>query len=137
MFCEYCEIEYPPGTERCSQCGHSAFVESLDEPSDELSLEPLGDGPRTSRQLAAYLPLLEGAKIPYIVQAGTAYAMHQGRHLTSEAGRDSWEAHLLIVSSRFVEAHDLWQTLAGSFKDDEEELEDESDEGSAADAAGY
>lgn len=134
MICQFCETEYPAGTERCAKCG-AELVAALPPESDEIVLEPLAELSRR-RELELLVARLEAARIPYVVQCGTALAMQEMQALHDTARRGQWLARVLVVSSRHEEAaaelaaaaEDLAEEPEEAWEEEpDDELDDEQD----------
>jgi hypothetical protein len=123
MICQFCETEYPEGTERCARCG-TELLEELPPETSELILEPLAEVARR-RELELLVARLEQARIPYVVQSGTALGMQDMQAFRDTVRRKEWEARVLVVSSRHEEAA---AELAAAAEDLANEPEPEWDE---------
>jgi hypothetical protein len=126
MICQFCETEYPAGTERCADCG-TELVEALPPESSELVLDPLETLHR-HRELELLVERLEAAAIPYAVHAGTALHMQDMQALTDRVRRSQWEARVLVVSSRYDEAKAALAEVARRMLDEPDEAEESEEE---------
>lgn len=96
MFCPECETEYREGFWQCSDCG-VALVHEL-----KSGLVPLAA--ETSPDLVAILlEGLENARIPYVITAGTALRILEGKEDTLRAP-DPWSARIMITPEKRQEA---------------------------------
>ncbi len=102
MICQFCEIEHPAGARSCSQCGCD-LVASLAVEGEELTFDPLPiiDDRAT---LAALVSQLEADCIPYTVHCGTGLQMYETQSLGAVAPPGTWEARVMVISSRYAEA---------------------------------
>lgn len=115
MFCPECGEEFRPGFTTCADC-HVPLVESLDgdAPEEEVAaasrvLEPL-HATREPEELGALTELLEEARIPYVLQAGTGMSLVSGEDL-HDAEPDYWEARIAVHGPRLGEAKQLLAAL--------------------------
>ncbi|GMU66608.1 MAG: hypothetical protein AMXMBFR36_28820 [Acidobacteriota bacterium] len=119
MICQFCEIEYPEGTERCEECG-SDLVNELPPASSEIVLEPLVEVTRR-RELPLLVERLEAAGIPYLIQSGTALRMLESQTLVNAVRGSEWEARVLVVSSRDEEAREIVREVSDILRDEPED----------------
>ena len=102
MICQFCEIEAPANARTCARCGCD-LVDRLAEERQELTFDPLpivDDRDRFDSLIAR----LEAERIPYTVQCGTGLQMFETQSLGAEAGPETWEARVMVISSRYAEA---------------------------------
>ncbi len=102
MICQFCEIEYPAGTERCKECG-AELLEALPDEDSEPTVDPLCVIYKRG-QLSYLVDLLEKAQIPYTVYSGTALFMLDRQRPRDIAYKKDWEARVVAMSSRWEEA---------------------------------
>jgi len=97
MFCPSCQAEYREGFTACSDCG-VALVETLEPrgPRAEIvpgltalmeTIDPV--------ELAEVVDRLEKASVPYVVEAGTALSLLDGR---DEEVPHPWQARLSVAT---------------------------------------
>ena len=121
MICPRCHAEFREGFTTCSDC-EVDLVEDLDsvaapgadggegewaggafggigagsgDPGDLVPLVELG----SPEMLGTLLEQLEETQVPYVVQAGTALALTQGRDLEAAGSPDPWQARVMVVAS--------------------------------------
>jgi hypothetical protein len=101
MFCPECEAEYREGFTECSDCG-VRLVATLDPRQREEIAEGLTPVMETSSsaELAEVVDRLEKAGVPYVIEAGTALALLDGRE--EEELPHPWQARL-SVSTELLE----------------------------------
>lgn len=112
MFCPRCETEYREGFWSCTDC-NVPLVESL-EPEDEpisASLVPLTESPQFEL-VAELLDRLEKAHIAYVIEAGTALPLLDGRELLNDDPSE-WQARIMVVASGVAKAHQILAELQG------------------------
>lgn len=111
MICQFCEVEAPAKARTCPKCGCD-LVERLAGEGQELTFDPLPifDDRDT---LAALVARLESERIPYTVQCGTGLQMFETQSLGAEVGPETWEARVMVISSRYAEAEAALRSTAG------------------------
>ena len=97
MFCPSCETEYREGFTECSDCG-VALAAKLDPRQREEIAEGLTPVMETgeAQELAEIVDRLEKAGVPYVVEAGTALALLDGRE--EEELPHPWQARLSVTT---------------------------------------
>lgn len=106
MFCPSCRAEFREGFTECGDCG-VALVDELRPEGDDTHKE-IADGltavyvTESSEELARIVDRLEKAEVPYVIEAGTALALLDGRE--AELPHD-WSARI-SVASEFVSRAD-------------------------------
>lgn len=93
MFCPECEAEYREGFTECSDCG-VALVATLQREEIAEGLTLLLETVN-STELAVVIDRLEKAEVPYVVEAGTALALFDGR---DDQGDHTWQARLSVTT---------------------------------------
>lgn len=132
MICPNCHAEYRAGFTTCADCD-VALVEDLasaaaraaiqeeagfgDEaggasPGELLPLVELG----SPEMLGTLLEQLEEAQIPYVVQAGTALALGDGKELESAGFPDPWRARVSVDGGFKPEARAMVEALVAEEK---------------------
>ncbi len=113
MICQFCEVEYPANVRSCAKCGCD-LVDRLAAEGQELTFDPLPIV--VDRDIfAALVAELESGRIPYTVQCGTGLQMFETQSLGAVAGPETWEARLMVISSRHAEAEAAWRAaVAGA-----------------------
>lgn len=97
MFCPQCETEYREGFTRCADCDE-ALVPEL----GVASLVPLTR--ETSPDLvAAVIESLENARVPYVIEAGTALRILDGEEESLD-DPDPWGARIWVTVAKADEA---------------------------------
>jgi hypothetical protein len=97
MFCPQCETEYREGFTRCADCD-VALVPELDSPSlVPLTMEQSPD------LVAALAEALETARVPYVIEAGTALAILDGDAESLDEPGD-WNARIWVTVAKADEA---------------------------------
>jgi hypothetical protein len=112
MICPSCRAEYRVGFTVCADC-ETALVPALDEraePEVSDALEPLHET-RNPEELGELAELLEEARVPYVVQAGTALALLAGDELVAPGEPDAWEARVLVSAPHHARAGRLLAEL--------------------------
>lgn len=96
MFCPSCQAEYREGFTECSDCG-AALVAQLDASGPEEIVEGLTALVETtsSTELGEIVDRLEKAGVPYVIEAGTALALLDGRE---EEIPHAWQARLSVAT---------------------------------------
>lgn len=97
MFCPECEAEYREGFTECSDCG-VGLVATLEPRKREEIVEGLTPVVETADtvELAHIVDRLEKAGIPYVIEAGTALALLDGR---DEELPHDWQARLSVATA--------------------------------------
>jgi hypothetical protein len=97
MFCPSCEAEYREGFTECSDCG-VALVATLDPKQREEIAEGLTPVMETgsTEELGEVVDRLEKAGVPYVIEAGTAMALLDGRD--GEEVPHKWQARLSVAT---------------------------------------
>lgn len=98
MFCPNCQAEYREGFTVCADCdlplvaelGMEAETEVLDD-----QLVPLHETGHPE-ELGELLEQFESGDVPYVVHAGTALALFEGRELGEPGRPDAWQARILV-----------------------------------------
>jgi hypothetical protein len=107
MWCPECEAEYRAGIVTCADCGRElvADLEAGRADDDRPSLLPVA---RTQDpdELERLVGLLEGAEIPYFLQAGTALGALVDPAVDLRTPQP-WEARLWIPGSYAARLADL------------------------------
>ena len=97
MFCPQCETEYREGFTRCADCD-VALVPDLGSPSlVPLAMEQSPD------LVAALAEALEAARVPYVIEAGTALSILDGDEEELEEPGD-WNARIWVTVAKADEA---------------------------------
>ena len=98
MFCPECEAEYREGFTECSDCG-VALVATLEPKGPREEIVPgLTALMETTDpvELAEVVDRLEKASVPYVVEAGTALSLLDGRDEEDEYAQ--WQARLSVAT---------------------------------------
>ena len=104
MICPECETEYREGFTRCSDCD----VELVDE-LNASALAPLTM--ETSPDLiAALIEALEGERIPYVIQAGTALSVFDGEEESLDVP-EPWHARIWVTPDRAEDARAILEDV--------------------------
>ncbi len=116
MFCPQCEAEYREGFTECSDCD-VALVETL-EPHEREEIAPgltvVFQTPNPE-ELAEIVDRLEKAKVPYVIEAGTALALLDDREY--DADDPQWQARLSVITELLERAERIvQQVLAARIK---------------------
>lgn len=93
MFCPECEAEYREGFTECSDCG-VALVATLRREEIAEGLTPIMETVNFA-ELAEVVDRMEKADVPYVVEAGTALALLDGR---DDGGDHTWQARLSVAT---------------------------------------
>jgi len=97
MFCPQCETEYREGFTRCADCD-VALVPELGAPSlVPLAMEKSAD------LVAALVESLENARVPYVIEAGTALSVLDGDEDELEEPED-WQARIWVAVAKADQA---------------------------------
>ncbi len=98
MFCPNCKSEYREGFTECADCELPLVAELGVDPEIELLDDQLVSLHETGHpdELGALLELLESGDVPYVVHAGTALALFEGRELGEPGRPDAWQARILV-----------------------------------------
>lgn len=132
MICPNCHAEYRDGFTTCADC-EVALVEDLASAEARAALAAAGGfagGPEAGlpgelqplaelgspEMLGTLLEHLEEAQIPYLVQAGTALALGDGKELENEGFPDPWRARVSVVGSFKPEARAMVDALVAEEK---------------------
>jgi len=96
MFCPSCEAEYREGFTECSDCG-VALVATLEPKQREELVEGLTPVVETgsTEELGEIVDRLEKAGVPYVIEAGTALALLDGR---DDEVPHPWQARLSVAT---------------------------------------
>jgi len=96
MFCPSCEAEYREGFTECSDCG-VALVATLEPKQREEIVEGLTPVMETgsTEELGEIVDRLEKAGVPYVIEAGTAMALLDGR---DDEVPHPWQARLSVAT---------------------------------------
>ncbi len=124
MFCPSCEAEYREGFTECSDCG-VALVAALEPrgPRAEIvpgltalmeTIDPV--------ELAEVVDRLEKASVPYVVEAGTALSLLDGRDEENEYAQ--WQARLSVATDLIERAERIVQQARRSHRPYEAPLTD-------------
>jgi len=111
MFCPECSSEYREGFTTCSDCG-VALVEHLGGQASEIEdagLVPLTDA-GSPDQVGQLLDRLEKAKVPYVIQAGTAMPLLAGQELNG-GEPFPWEARIWVTAALSERAERILRDL--------------------------
>ena len=102
MFCPECEAEYREGFTECSDCG-VALVATLNPLRLAEIVEGLTPVLETSNatELGEIADRLEKAGVPYVVEAGTALSLLDGR---AEEVPHAWQARLSVATEMLERA---------------------------------
>ena len=97
MFCSSCQAEYREGFTECSDCG-VALVATLEPKQREEIVPGLTALMETIDpvELAEVVDRLEKASVPYVVEAGTALSLLDGRDEEDEYAQ--WQARLSVAT---------------------------------------
>ena len=112
MICPNCEAEYREGFTVCSDCG-VALVTELRAEVEVIEHEGLVPLHLTARsdELEDLLERIESAEVPYVVHAGTALALFEGRELGDAERPDPWQARILVAAPHFERARAILAEL--------------------------
>lgn len=112
MICQFCETDHPPGVKDCGKCG-CELVECLAAEEEELTFDPL---PIVDDRevFAAVVARLEAERIPYTAQSGTGLVMFETQSLGEVAQPETWEARVMVISSRYAEAEEALRAATPS-----------------------
>lgn len=99
MFCPECEAEYREGFAECSDCGVAlvSTLQPLRRAEIAEGLTPLMET-TDGEELADVVDRLEKAGVPYVVEAGTALSLLDGRE--GELPQP-WQARLSVATELF------------------------------------
>jgi hypothetical protein len=114
MFCPECAAEYREGFTECSDCG-VALVATLEPTRREQLAEGLTAVMETidSEELATVVDRLEKAEVPYVIEAGTALALLDGRN---EELPHHWQARLSVATALLERAERVVQQARRSHR---------------------
>jgi hypothetical protein len=107
MFCPSCEAEYREGFTECNDCG-VALVPVLEPHRREEIAEGLTAVLETTNaeELGEIVDRLEKAGVPYVIEAGTALALLDGR---DDEVPHSWQARLSVATELIERAERIVQ----------------------------
>lgn len=114
MFCPECEAEYREGFTECSDCG-VALVATL----DPLRLAEIVEGltpvleTSSSEELGEIVDRLEKAGVPYVIEAGTALALLDGREAEVP---HKWQARLSVATELIERAERIMEQARRSHR---------------------
>jgi len=96
MFCPSCQAEYREGFTECSDCGVALVWNLEQKPREEIvaGLMPVVET-SSSEELGEIVDRLEKAGVPYVIEAGTALALLDGRE---EEVPHAWQARLSVAT---------------------------------------
>jgi catechol 2,3-dioxygenase-like lactoylglutathione lyase family enzyme len=105
VFCPECEAEYREGFTECSDCG-VALVATLEPRRAEEIVEGLTPVMETKdgEELALVVDRLEKAGVPYVIEAGSALALLDGR---DEELPQPWQARLSVATELMERAEKI------------------------------
>jgi len=99
MYCPQCQSEYREGIVRCSDCDITLVPEYFGETEHQQAGNLLPLIEETSPDLVAELiDRLEKARVPYVIEAGTALAMFANEDVVLDEPQ-RWEARVWIAES--------------------------------------
>lgn len=108
VLCPSCGDEFREGITACPDCEVALVAELPPEAPPRLSpVERTGDPDR----LAVLLETLEGAGVPYVVQAGTALSLLDMEAEPEISRPQEWEARIYVAGNF---AHRVAEALAGA-----------------------
>jgi hypothetical protein len=121
MFCPSCEAEYREGFTECSDCG-VALVAKLEPRQREEIVEGLMAMLETSSavELGEIVDRLEKAGVPYVIEAGTALALLDGR---DDEVPHAWQARLSVATELSERAERIIEQARRSHRPFEPPLE--------------
>lgn len=114
MFCPQCETEYREGFTRCADCD----VALVPELGGAASLVPL-TMERSPDLVAALAEGLENARVPYVIEAGTALRVLDGDVEELDAP-DPWAARIWVAVSKAEEAVEILEETRAVMKGQEQ-----------------
>lgn len=97
MFCPQCETEYREGFTRCADCDVALVPELGSASLVPLTMETSSD------LVAALAEALETARVPYVIEAGTAMAILDGDEETLDEPGE-WKARVWVTVEKADEA---------------------------------
>jgi hypothetical protein len=115
MFCPECAAEYREGFTECSDCG-VALVATLEPVRRNEIAEGLTAVMETvdSEELATVVDRLEKAEVPYVIEAGTALALLDGRD--EDELPHPWQARLSVATEMLERAERIVQQARRSHR---------------------
>ena len=93
MFCPNCRDEFRDGISLCPDC-ELPLVEDLAE--ETPALLSIVETTRDPDRLAILVEQLEGARVPYVVEAGTALSLVEGDPAPDVSFPEDWKARLWV-----------------------------------------
>jgi len=124
VFCPNCESEYREGITRCADCDCNLVAE-LDEDAAspiDTALAPLTT--EASFTLVSELvDRLEKARVPYVIEAGTALALLSNPDADMREP-DDWAAHIYVASAFSARAERILTQIRDGIQEDGDDSDD-------------
>jgi hypothetical protein len=121
MFCPSCEAEYREGFTECTDCG-VPLVAALEPQRREEIVEGLTPIMETvsTEELGVVVDRLEKAGVPYVIEAGTALSVLDGRE---EEVPHPWQARLSVTTELAERAERIVEQARRSHRPFEPQME--------------